>query len=241
MKRNALFVLIAVTAGATVSLAQGPRGPQSQNPRNGGSSYLNMSKLQTIAGKVTSLDVALGMQYPSITIERQIVKLGPAWFLLDQGFEIKIGDAVSVVAAPSTRANDSYLYAVEIVNTNTQARLVLRDAGGVPLWAGGNGPHDAGPGTGAASCWDAASIRTVAGTVERVSMGAGIQMPSLVLKAADGTLIEMKIGPERLLLQSDFELQAGDGLTAKFAYAACADENVALQLTNAAGLTVTLR
>ena len=191
-------------ACGAASLAQGPRGPQKQGPQNAASLYLNMSKLQTVTGTVTEVDVAFGIEYPSITVNKVIIKLGPAWFLLDHGLEIKTGDAVSVLAAPSTRASDSYLYAITITNANSKATLTLRDSSGVPLWAGGNGGYNPNPGRNATGCLDPAANRTVTGTVERVSMGAGIQMPYLVVKLADGTLIGMKIGPERNLLEADF-------------------------------------
>jgi hypothetical protein len=241
MKQNTLFAITLLLAGGAVSWAQGTRGPHNQGPLHAASSYLNMSKLQTVAGTVTNVDVAFGMQYPSITVNQQMIKLAPAWYLLDHKFEIKAGDPVSVLAAPSARANDSYFYAVEITRTNTRTTLTLRDSSGVPLWSGGNGGQTSNAGSNGAGCLDPATVRTVTGTVDRVSMGAGIQMPYLVLKTADGTLIGMKIGPQRILLEADFELKPGEPVTVKFAHETCADENVALELTNAAGVTVTLR
>ena len=70
-------------------------------------------------------------------------------------------------------------------------------------------------------------------------MGVGIQMPSLTVKTPDGTLVAMRIGPERILLAADFELKPGELVTAT--YATCLRENVALQLTNSSGVTVVLR
>jgi hypothetical protein len=61
------------------------------------------------------------------------------------------------------------------------------------------------------------------------------------VKTTAGALVSMKLGPERALLASDFELKAGDAVSAKYAHETCTDENVALQLTNSAGVTVTLR
>jgi hypothetical protein len=72
-------------------------------------------------------------------------------------------------------------------------------------------------------------------------MGAGIEMPILIVKTGDGTLITMRIGPERILLEADFELKEGEAITAKYAQVPCTDENIALELTNAAGQTVALR
>ena len=224
---------------ALLAFAQGSRGPQSPNRP---ASTLNMTNVQTVTGAVTSVNIAYGAQYPAIAVNKTLIKVAPVWFFLEKNFELKAGDEVSVVAAPSALPGDSYLYAIEITNVNTKARIVLRDAAGVPLWSGpggGRGNPDIPPA--ATACIDAASITSVSGTVEKVSAGVGIQMPALVIKTAEGALVSMKIGPERILLEADFELQEGEQVTAKHAHETCTDENVALQLTNAAGVTLILR
>ncbi|MFB3825160.1 MAG: hypothetical protein ACE15B_00275 [Bryobacteraceae bacterium] len=244
MKRFLIAVPAIALIFAAQAAAQGPFGRGGQQGAGVRASSLDMTKVQTIAGKVGAIDISLGAQYPTFTVGAVTIKAAPVWFLLDNDFELKAGDAVSVSAAPSTVANDSYLYAIQITNTATGAKIVLRDNNGLPLWSGpgaGRGNPDAIRDGTCAGCVDAATIATIAGTVEKVVMGYGIQMPSLVVKGADGKLITMKIGPERTLLQADFELKAGDRVTARYAYATCSEEYVALQLTNASGVVVTLR
>jgi hypothetical protein len=201
-----------------------------------------MARVQTVTGAVSAVSLTYGTQYPSITVNKTVIKVAPVWFLLDKNFEIKAGDQVSVTAAPSLLPNDSYLYAIDITNTRCKAKIVLRDSSGVPLWSGrsgGRGNPDV-P-CNETGCTDAATISTVSGTVEKVSMGVGIQMPTLVVKTSDGKLISMKIGPEWILLEADFELAPAEQVTAKFAHETCSDEDVALQLTNSAGVSVVLR
>jgi hypothetical protein len=237
-----ISLVCGIAAAAGLLLAQGPRGPQ--GGIHGGTG-LNMAKVQTIEGAITSIDMGYGMQYPSIVVNKAVIKTAPVWFFLENDFELKTGDKVRVTAAPSLAAGDSYLYAVEIAKTGGTV-LKLRDAAGVPVWTGGpaerqgQGPG-AGVGAGDCGCLDAAAVQTVSGTVQKVSAGIGIQMPSITLKPAAGDLIEIKIGPEAVLLAADFEIKAGDTLTAKVAFVSCADEYVALELTNAAGKTVVLR
>ncbi|MBI4874853.1 MAG: hypothetical protein HY822_09505 [Acidobacteria bacterium] len=233
--------LTVVLASAAIAFAQGPRGPRTQNAPNHPASVLNMAKVQTVTGAISAVDVAYGAQYPSITVGKAVIKVAPVWFFLDHDFELKAGGQVSVSAAPSTLPNDAYLYAISI--TKGQAAITLRDASGVPLWSGPRGggfgnQEAARTGTG---CIDPASIRTLSGTIDKVSMGLGIEMPTLVLKTSDGKLVTLKIGPEWVLLAADFELKAGDQITAKVGLATCSNEEVALQLTNAAGATVILR
>ena len=64
-------------------------------------------------------------------------------------------------------------------------------------------------------------------------------MPTLVLKTADGKLLTVKIGPERLLDAVDFEIKAGETLTVRYGVT-CTNETVALELVNAA-VTLVLR
>lgn len=225
--------------------AQGRFGRGGQAGAGVPASNLDMAKVRTIAGKIGSIDIGYGAQYPSFTIGTATIKAAPAWYFLDNDFELKAGDSVSVTAAPSTVPGDSYLYAVQITNTATGAKIVLRDSSGVPAWSGpggGRGYAGGNGGTGTCTgCIDAATVATISGTVDKVTAGYGIQMPSLVVKGADGKLVTVKIGPERMLLEADFEVKPGDAITVRYAHSTCTDEYIALQLKNAAGVVVTLR
>jgi molybdopterin converting factor small subunit len=223
-------------------LAQGPRGPQQPTAPNRTGSGIDIAKARTITGTVSAVSIAYGAQYPTITVGQNVIKVAPVWYFEDQDFELKAGDPVSVFAAPSFTAGDPYWYAIEIVNTQTQDRIVLRSAAGVPLWTGGPGAwRTATRGGGGGGGIDPASIATVMGRVEKVTAGLGIQMPALVLKLADGQLLTLKTGPERILLAADLELSVGATITAKYGKLICTGEYVALTLTDASGVTVVLR
>jgi len=232
-------VVAALAASLSIAYAQGPRGGASGQRAQGGG--INMPGIQTVDGVVTQVNIVYGVEYPSIVVNRQQVKVAPAWFLLDQDFEIKTGDSVRIKAAPSAVRDDGFLYAIEI--TKGASTVVLRDSNGVPLWAGrGRGAQSRPFGAGQhAGCIDAASVATVTGTVDKVNAGVGVQQPTLVLKSADGKLLTIKIGPERILLDADFELTTGEKLTVTYALATCTDEYVALELMNAAGEKLVLR
>lgn len=249
--------ILWLAASAGLMLAQGMRGGngQPQGGINGAgrhpgtgtqTSTLAMTKLQTVAGTVTAVDIGFAMQYPTITINRTQIKVAPIWYLLDKNFEIKTGDNLSVVAAPSTLASDLYLYAISITNTKTSAKIDLRDADGVPLWSRGGGPGPLGPGygdgarTGSGECTQLLSVATESGVVQQITAGVRIQMPTLTLKTSAGKLLEIKLGPERILLDADLELKAGDSITVKYAVTAHDDELIALAITKGT-VTVTLR
>lgn len=232
---------------AAMAFAQGPRGPQPGMPGGAGGpggpgsgTGLDMTKVQTVEGSVSAVNIGYGTQYPSIQINLVTIKVAPVWFLLENNFEIKVGDKLKVTAAPSLQARDPYLSAVTLTNTASGAELAVRDSNGTPLWAGQkNGGNQQGPGV-CGGCVAAGSVTAVSGTVDQVSAGLGIQMPALVLKTADSKVLTIKIGPERVLEAADFEIKAGDALTVKYALT-CTDEVVALELVNAAGVTVALR
>jgi hypothetical protein len=230
-------------AGAVVASAQGRRGPQT--PITAQHSGLNMAAVQVIQGTVTDVDVALGVQYPTIVVNKVQIRLAPAWYLLDNDIEIKTGDSLKITVAPSANAADTFLYAIDV--TKGTAFLKLRDSQAFPLWTGGPGMgnrqgNGSGNGTGECQgCLDAASITSASGTVEKVTAGVGVQFPSVVLKTADAKLLTIKIGPERVLLAADFEIVAGQKLTVKYAVSICKDELVALELTDSNGRTVVLR
>ena len=229
-------------ATATLMLAgqqgMGPGSGPGAGTCNGAS--LDLSKVRTIEGTVSAVNVAYGSQYPSIQISQTTIRVAPVWYLLEHNFEIKAGDKLKVTAAPAVQNANSTLSAITITNTVTKASIALRDRDGVPLWSqmgSGDGMHD---GTCTNGDCGLTQVSTATGTVEQVASGIGIQMPTLVLVTADGKSLTIKIGPERVLQVADFEIKAGDKLTVKYGLNYL-DELVALELTNAQGGTLVLR
>jgi hypothetical protein len=231
--------LAIILAAGSLALAQGPRGPRNDNAPSG--SGLDMAKLQMIEGAVTAVNIGYGSQYPSIQIGQATIKVAPVWYFLENDFEIKTGDKLKVVAAPSLQSRDPYLSAISVTNLVSNAVLNLRDDAGQPLWTTRGRPNRAEPqGPGTCGGCGLSSVTVVSGIVDQVTAGAGIRMPSVVLKTSDGKLLTVKIGPERMLLAADFEIKVGESLTVKYGVN-CEEENVALELTNAAGVKVALR
>jgi hypothetical protein len=233
MKIHHLAAVLLLAASA--SFGQRPRGAGGGNS----SGPLDLSKTQIIDGSVTSINVTYGAQYPSIVVNQAVIKLGPFWYLQDRDFELRLGDTVSVTAAQSFRARDVYWHAIEVVNKTTSTTIRFRDATGLPLWNPSSSPGFVSNST-PLGCVDPGTIAVVTGTIDKVIAGPGIQTPNVVLNVA-GTLLTIRLGPERILLASDFELREGDVLTAKIGLAACTGQLVALQLTNESGVTLILR
>ena len=81
----------------------------------------------------------------------------------------------------------------------------------------------------------------MAGQIETVVYGPGIQSPSITIRTSEGELITAQLGPERVLLDADVELKAGQQITAKLAKCSYRDEYLVLELTLADGTTIVLR
>ena len=243
MKRSIwnFFLLFVLTAA--LALAQGRNGNGQGGPAGGPRTNpgLSIAQQQIIEGTISSVQIADGAQYPSIVVNKVQIKVAPAWYLLENDFELAVGDSVKVLAAPCYAANDAYLYAIEITKTASGAKITLRNEVGAPLWIGAarRGGNPQAPRTGG-GCVDPASIKNVTGTIDTVTSGVGIQHPTLVLKVDNG-LLTLKLGPERIILDSDLELKPGAELTVKYALATCADEYLALELTDSKGYNVVLR
>ncbi|MGC4051152.1 MAG: hypothetical protein QM757_17460 [Paludibaculum sp.] len=245
MKRRLFSLLSSSVLAAAAALAQGHNGTGGPGNGNGGTtpagSGLNMAAQKTVNGPITSIQIGYGVQYPSIVVNQIQIKVAPVWFLLENDFELAAGDVVSVLAAPSYNSADTYLYAVRI--SKGAADLTLRDTLGMPVWI-----H---PGSGQAgqprahalcgACIDPATAQSATGIIDRVNAGAGIQQPTLVLRLADASLLTVKLGSERLILSSDFELNAGATITVKYVRSTCTEVLIALQLTDASGKTLILR
>ncbi len=255
--KHILTVILTATLSVALFAQNGPRGPQ---PANGNSAQaagqmaasplhsLDPAAVTVITGKVTQVNLAVGVQNPSIVIDGKTIELAPVWWMLERGLELKEGETLEVKAAPCLDPAKTMLFAIEIRNSTTGTTLALRDENGLPLWItrggraqgqqmssnAGNGPADC------SGCFDPASVVTASGMVESVNAGLGIQMPTVTLKTGAG-LVTIKIGPERILLEAGFVIKAGDALTATYGKSLCTDELIALSLTNAAGEKVTLR
>lgn len=248
--RTKFLTAFAIAAMAT-AVAQGPGIGAGQGNQNGNGSasgngtgngngtgtcqgQLDMTQLTEVSGVVTNINIGAGIQNPSIEVGGQLIRLAPEWFLLENDFEVSIGQSVTVQAVPST--GDPYLHAVWIRNESTGLELTLREGMGAGNWArrGGSGkqqrqaPRSGGNGNAIGGC-GVVDVQTVTGTVVEVTSGVGIRQPNVVIKDASG-VHTIKIGPSRVLLEAEFSIVPGDVLTVTFGTSACTEEKIALTL-----------
>jgi hypothetical protein len=108
------------------------------------------AKAETVTGRVVSLEPIAsrkgncqGIGLTLNTGEANIVvHLGPQWYLDQQAVKLTAGDTVEIKGAKAIRAGEGIFIAAEVKKGSEALRL--RDASGVPAWAGscqGEGKH----------------------------------------------------------------------------------------------------
>ena len=138
MTRIALLVLALETLGppAACSWAQGPGAP-----RAGARTY-DARTVETLAGEVVDVERvppaqgrAGGVHVVLKTDRESIpVHLGPAWYVDREEVQLRRGDHVQVEGSRVTFEGKPAIIAREVKKDGRT--LTLRDAAGVPAWAG---------------------------------------------------------------------------------------------------------
>jgi hypothetical protein len=247
---NTIQKIFGLVLMISTAFAQGGPGGPGGGGSGGGNNQFNgprpsgrpdPAQVRVLEGAITDINLGIGLRNPSITVNNVQIRIGPVWFLLDNDFELTIGERVRVTAGVSTRAGDPYLHAIQIVRVRANVSLTLRNEFGVPIWRhGSRGSGPSAPPRGG-SCLDSTTIKTVAGVVEDVNVGLGVQHPTLTLLTDTGAVLTFKLGPERVLLASDVELLPGSALKVKYTTSLCVDELLALEITDAEGDVLVLR
>lgn len=148
-----LIVTIALVLAATVAWAQPGMGPGRGQGRGWGAGdpYSRMydpKTVETLSGEVASVDrftpgrrMSSGVHFTLKTEKETIpVHLGPSWYVEKQGVTIAPGDKVEVTGSRITYQGNPTIIAAEVKKGGQV--LKLRDAAGVPAWAGaGQGPR----------------------------------------------------------------------------------------------------
>jgi len=144
MRLVPLLVGSALLAFAEPAAAQ--RGPGSGGGRAAGSPYgrqYNPQTVENVAGEITAVEktAAPGGSYRGVHVvlktdkgETLPVHLGPEWYLEKQTVTLKQGDKVQVRGSRIVFQNKPAVIAAEV--TKDGKTLRLRDANGVPAWAG---------------------------------------------------------------------------------------------------------
>jgi len=157
MKKFGKFIslmgILTLVLAATAVWAQPGAGPGGGQGRGWGagdaySRMYNPKTVETLTGEVVSVDkftpgkrMSYGVHFTLKTEKETIpVHLGPSWYMEKQAVTIAQGDKVEVTGSRITYEGKPTIIAGEVQKGGQV--LKLRDAAGVPAWAGaGAGPR----------------------------------------------------------------------------------------------------
>jgi len=151
MKQFGWFISIigipALVLAATAAWGQpgmGPGGGQGRGWGAGGSynRMYNPKTVETLSGEVVSVNrftpgkgMSYGVHFTLKTDKETIpVHLGPGWYMEKQGVNLAAGDKVEVTGSRITYQGKPAIIAAEVKKGDQVFKL--RDAAGVPAWAG---------------------------------------------------------------------------------------------------------
>lgn len=131
--------------GATTVEAQTGRGWRGSGGGGAGAQYQRMfdpGTVETLAGEVTSVARMVPRKGMSSGIHLQLktetgtlpVHLGPAWYIERLDMKIVKGDKLEIKGSRVTFEGKPAIIAAEVAKGD--GVLVLRDASGIPAWAG---------------------------------------------------------------------------------------------------------
>lgn len=142
-----LIGILALVLAATAAWAQPGMGPGGGQGRGGGagdpySRMYNSKTVETLSGEVVSVDkftpgrrMSYGVHFTLKTEKEAIpVHLGPSWYMEKQAVTFAPGDQVEVNGSRITYEGQPTIIAGEVKKGGHV--LNLRDAAGVPAWAG---------------------------------------------------------------------------------------------------------
>ena len=138
---------LALVLAATAVWAQPGMGPGGGQGRGGGagdpySQMYNPKTVESLGGEVVSVDkfalgrkMSYGVHFTLKTEKETIpVHLGPSWYMEKQAVVFASGDKVEVTGSRITYQGQPTIIAAEVKKGGQV--LKLRDAAGVPAWAG---------------------------------------------------------------------------------------------------------
>jgi len=149
MKRACILGAVALVIGCvaipSLGHADGWEGWRGSGGWGADSPYnrsYDPTKVETFSGKVTRIDTTVPMGgmsdgiYLLLTMERVsvAVHLGPAWYIERLDTWIEVGDRIEVKGSKAFAAGVPAVIAAEVRKGDNV--LVLRDAAGIPVWAG---------------------------------------------------------------------------------------------------------
>jgi hypothetical protein len=138
--------LAAVTFTAQADETRGPgacagaRGPRGMGARGFGPRHYDPKTVTTLSGEVVAVDqTGHGRRGGGVRLEVKTsegttpVRVGPSWFLEEQGLQLAPGDKVEITGS-KVQLGDQPVVIAQVVKKG-EAAVALRDINGIPVWA----------------------------------------------------------------------------------------------------------
>ncbi len=133
------IMALTLTSAALAQRGQGVIG-SGGGGRMGGRMY-NLQTVETVSGEVVSVDTFSGRgRYQGVHLtlktdkETIAIHVGPSWYLDKQNITFAPKDTVEVTGSRVTMGGKPVIIAAEVKKGGQT--LKLRDASGIPVWAG---------------------------------------------------------------------------------------------------------
>jgi len=141
------IMVVFLLSLSTAAVAQQGKGWRGSGGWGQGTPYNQLydpSKVESIAGQVVKIEQSAPMSRMSqgviLTVKSEketiAVHLGPSWYIERLDTKIAVGDKLGIKGVRTTFAGKPAILASEV--TKGDDVLTLRDANGVPVWAGWN-------------------------------------------------------------------------------------------------------
>jgi hypothetical protein len=137
-----VFAITIISSMATAQPWKGWRGSGGWGPGTPYQQLYDPAKIETLTGEVIKIDQTVPMRRMGSGVflmvktdkETIAVHLGPSWYIERLDTKINVGDNLEIKGVRTSLAGNPAILTAEVKKGD--AVLVLRDANGVPVWAG---------------------------------------------------------------------------------------------------------
>lgn len=237
-----LIPCLLAAQGMGQGKGQGQGGPPPGVPAGSSNPLKNV---QVFEGVLTEVLVEYGAKYPVVEItiangDVLPVRLAPVWYLNEIGLTIEVLESyvsqeVTVVALVKDTGDEIVYHAISIA-IGDDTLWELRSESGKPGWIGSEYKKPKDP-----KGHNTSSIQEISGDVLSLDYSLQTNQLRLRLRADDGYVYRLYLGPPEDLMAGGFAIREGNRVRVRYALAGGPHTGIAYELTNRACVATRLR